>query len=51
MFSRADGTSLGEGDLLVQKDLAATLEAIAENISVAPDGQVGITLSVSKGLS
>src|SRR4051812_23382327 len=29
LFSRADGTVLGEGDLFVQKDLAATLEAIA----------------------
>jgi gamma-glutamyltranspeptidase / glutathione hydrolase len=29
IFSRADGTSLCEGDLLVQADLAATLEAIA----------------------
>src|SRR4051812_30408409 len=29
LFSRADGTALGEGDLVVQKDLAATLEAIA----------------------
>ena len=29
LFSRADGTSLGEGELFVQKDLAATLEAIA----------------------
>jgi gamma-glutamyltranspeptidase/glutathione hydrolase len=29
LFSRADGTVLAEGDLLVQKDLAATLEAIA----------------------
>ena len=29
IFSRADGTSLREGDLLVQTDLAATLEAIA----------------------
>jgi gamma-glutamyltranspeptidase/glutathione hydrolase len=30
VFSRADGTSLGEGDKLVQGDLAATLMAIAE---------------------
>jgi gamma-glutamyltranspeptidase/glutathione hydrolase len=30
LFSRADGTSLGEGDKLVQADLAATLSAIAE---------------------
>jgi gamma-glutamyltranspeptidase / glutathione hydrolase len=30
VFSRADGTSLGEGDKLVQTDLAATLGAIAE---------------------
>jgi gamma-glutamyltranspeptidase/glutathione hydrolase len=30
VFSRADGTSLGEGDKLVQADLAATLSAIAE---------------------
>jgi gamma-glutamyltranspeptidase/glutathione hydrolase len=30
IFSRADGTSLGEGDRLVQTDLAATLAAIAE---------------------
>ena len=30
VFSRADGTSLGEGDKLVQVDLAATLGAIAE---------------------
>ena len=29
-FSRADGTPLGEGDMLVQRDLAATLAAIAE---------------------
>jgi gamma-glutamyltranspeptidase / glutathione hydrolase len=29
IFSRADGTSLREGDELVQADLAATLEAIA----------------------
>ncbi len=29
IFSRADGTSLREGDVLVQADLAATLEAIA----------------------
>ena len=29
IFSRADGTSLREGDTLVQTDLAATLEAIA----------------------
>lgn len=29
IFSRADGTSLREGDMLVQTDLAATLEAIA----------------------
>jgi gamma-glutamyltranspeptidase / glutathione hydrolase len=29
-FSRADGTSLREGDTLVQTDLAATLSAIAE---------------------
>jgi gamma-glutamyltranspeptidase / glutathione hydrolase len=29
-FSRADGTSLREGDMLVQTDLAATLSAIAE---------------------
>jgi gamma-glutamyltranspeptidase / glutathione hydrolase len=29
IFSRADGTSLREGDLLVQTDLADTLEAIA----------------------
>ena len=30
IFSRVDGTSLGEGDRLVQTDLAATLTAIAE---------------------
>jgi gamma-glutamyltranspeptidase / glutathione hydrolase len=30
IFSRADGTSLHEGDTLVQTDLAATLSAIAE---------------------
>jgi len=30
IFSRADGTSLREGDRLVQSDLAATLSAIAE---------------------
>jgi gamma-glutamyltranspeptidase/glutathione hydrolase len=30
IFSRADGTSLGEGDRLVQNDLATTLSAIAE---------------------
>jgi len=30
IFSRADGTSLREGDRLVQSDLAATLTAIAE---------------------
>jgi gamma-glutamyltranspeptidase/glutathione hydrolase len=30
IFSRPDGTSLGEGDKLVQTDLAATLTAIAE---------------------
>ena len=30
MFSRPDGTSLREGYTLVQTDLAATLEAIAE---------------------
>jgi gamma-glutamyltranspeptidase/glutathione hydrolase len=30
IFSRADGSSLREGDRLVQGDLAATLEAIAE---------------------
>ena len=30
IFSRPDGTSLGEGDRLVQTDLAATLTAIAE---------------------
>ncbi|SDT27408.1 gamma-glutamyltransferase [Bradyrhizobium canariense] len=30
IFSRADGTSLREGDTLVQTDLAATLTAIAE---------------------
>jgi gamma-glutamyltranspeptidase / glutathione hydrolase len=30
VFSRADGTSLREGDRLVQTDLAATLSAIAE---------------------
>ncbi len=30
IFSRPDGTSLGEGDTLVQTDLAATLSAIAE---------------------
>jgi gamma-glutamyltranspeptidase/glutathione hydrolase len=30
IFSRADGTSLREGDLLVQGDLAATLAAISE---------------------
>ena len=30
IFSRADGTSLQEGDRLVQTDLAATLTAIAE---------------------
>jgi gamma-glutamyltranspeptidase / glutathione hydrolase len=30
VFSRADGTSLGEGDRLVQADLAATLTAISE---------------------
>jgi gamma-glutamyltranspeptidase / glutathione hydrolase len=30
MFSRPDGTSLREGDRLVQPDLAATLSAIAE---------------------
>jgi gamma-glutamyltranspeptidase/glutathione hydrolase len=30
IFSRADGTSLREGDRLVQSDLAATLAAIAE---------------------
>jgi len=29
-LSRADGTSLREGDRLVQTDLAATLSAIAE---------------------
>jgi gamma-glutamyltranspeptidase/glutathione hydrolase len=29
LFSRADGESLGEGDRLIQTDLAATLEAIA----------------------
>jgi gamma-glutamyltranspeptidase / glutathione hydrolase len=29
IFSRPDGTSLGEGDTLVQADLAVTLEAIA----------------------
>jgi gamma-glutamyltranspeptidase/glutathione hydrolase len=31
IFSRADGTSLREGDRLVQADLAATLSAIAEH--------------------
>src|SRR5436190_583081 len=31
IFSRADGTSLREGDRLVQSDLAATLSAIAEH--------------------
>ena len=31
IFSRPDGTSLGEGDTLVQTDLAATLSAIAEH--------------------
>ena len=30
IFSRADGSSLREGDMLVQTDLAATLSAIAE---------------------
>src|ERR1700761_5847850 len=30
IFSRPDGTSLGEGDKLVQPDLAATLAAVAE---------------------
>ncbi len=30
IFSRPDGTSLGEGDKLVQTDLAATLTAVAE---------------------
>jgi gamma-glutamyltranspeptidase / glutathione hydrolase len=30
IFARADGTSLREGDVLVQSDLAATLSAIAE---------------------
>jgi gamma-glutamyltranspeptidase/glutathione hydrolase len=30
IFSRADGSSLREGDMLVQADLAATLSAIAE---------------------
>jgi gamma-glutamyltranspeptidase/glutathione hydrolase len=30
IFSRADGTSLREGDKLIQTDLAATLSAIAE---------------------
>jgi gamma-glutamyltranspeptidase/glutathione hydrolase len=30
IFSRADGTSLREGDRLIQTDLAATLSAIAE---------------------
>src|SRR5579862_8875562 len=30
IFSRPDGTSLGEGDKLIQPDLAATLTAIAE---------------------
>ncbi|WP_375414300.1 gamma-glutamyltransferase [uncultured Bradyrhizobium sp.] len=30
LFSRADGSSLREGDTLVQSDLAATLSAIAE---------------------
>src|ERR1700731_1631861 len=30
IFSRADGTSLREGDRLVQSDLAATLAAVAE---------------------
>jgi gamma-glutamyltranspeptidase/glutathione hydrolase len=30
IFSRADGVPLGEGDKLVQNDLAATLSAIAE---------------------
>jgi gamma-glutamyltranspeptidase/glutathione hydrolase len=30
IFSRPDGTSLGEGDRLVQPDLAATLTAVAE---------------------
>src|SRR5579883_3488551 len=30
IFSRADGSSLGEGDRLVQADLATTLAAIAE---------------------
>jgi gamma-glutamyltranspeptidase/glutathione hydrolase len=30
IFSRADGSSLREGDLLVQTDLAATLSAISE---------------------
>jgi len=29
IFSRPDGTSLGEGDTLIQADLAVTLEAIA----------------------
>ena len=29
IFSRADGTSLREGDRLVQRDLATTLAAIA----------------------
>jgi gamma-glutamyltranspeptidase / glutathione hydrolase len=30
MFAKADGTQLHEGDTLIQKDLAATLAAIAE---------------------
>src|SRR6202012_5793735 len=30
IFSRPDGTSLGDGDRLVQSDLAATLTAVAE---------------------
>lgn len=29
IFSRADGTSLGEGDRLIQTDLATTLDAVA----------------------
>jgi len=48
--ANADGERREDREFLTEWS-RVILEAIAENISVAPDGQVGITLSVSKGLS
>ena len=50
MEANTDGQRREDREFLTEWS-RVILEAIAENISVAPDGRVGISLSVAKGSS